>query len=165
MSKSAILEEPKIGRIIRRLAYEIYENNIDSNSMVFVGVDAAGHDLGELIGKELNEIHPEMKSTFHLLDMDKANPKDTLKWNGDIPDLEGRNVVLVDDVLNTGKTIAYSLAALLELSPAKIEVAVLVDRGHRTFPVSATYLGYELATTLEDHIEVNLGNKSVVYLY
>jgi len=165
MSKSAILEEPKIGQIIRRIAYQIFENNIDTDEIVFVGVDKNGYALGELIGTELNEINPQVECAYHFLDMDKSNPKDTLKWRRESPNLEGKKVVLVDDVLNTGKTMAYCLAALLDLAPAKIEIAVLVDRGHRTFPVSATFLGYELSTTLEDHIEVNLGKKSVVYLY
>ena len=71
---------------------------------------------------------------------------------------------MVDDVLHTGKTVAYSLKPFLNKKIKKIEVAVLVDRSHTAFPIKATYIGYELSTTLSDNIQVNLDGDKGVYL-
>jgi pyrimidine operon attenuation protein/uracil phosphoribosyltransferase len=74
-------------------------------------------------------------------------------------------VLLVDDVLNTGRTLAYAMKPFFEVGVKKIEVAVLVNRSHTLFPIMPTYAGYELSTTLKDHVEVVLGKKSSVYLH
>ncbi len=165
MSKKVILDQTKIGQILRRIAYQIFENNIDTSEIVIVGVGSQGLQLGETLAQELSLINDKLNVSAHLLDLDKSDPKETVKLKDSSLDLEGKNVVLVDDVLNTGRTMAYSFAKLLELEPAKVEVAVLVDRGHRSFPISATFRGYELSTTLEEHIEVKLGKKPAVFLY
>jgi pyrimidine operon attenuation protein/uracil phosphoribosyltransferase len=81
-----------------------------------------------------------------------------------IKELKKKCVVLVDDVLNTGRTLAYGLKPFLNIEVKKIEVAVLVHRSHPTFPLTPTYTGYELSTTLTEHVEVVLGKKTAVYL-
>ena len=103
--------------------------------------------------------------TFFRIDLDKRNPKGTVKIKPDPEDISGKNLVLIDDVLNTGRTIAYSMIVLLDKQLNKIEVATLVDRGHRQFPIMATFYGYSLPTTLEEHIEVTMGKSPAVYLY
>ncbi len=165
MDKKLILDQRSIEQIVRRIAYQIYENNIDEKVISMVGIEKQGLELAELLTAELKEIDPELKVSSYQITIDKENPKETVRLNSTNGDLQHRVVVLVDDVLNTGKTIAYSLMCLLEEKVAKVEIAVLVDRGHRLYPVSASYSGIQLSTTLEEHIEVKLGRKPVVHLY
>ncbi len=165
MDKKLILDQRSIEQIVRRIAYQIYENNIDERLISMVGIEKQGLELANLIMSELKEIDPKLKVSSYQIKMDKENPKETVRLNSQGGDLEGRVVVLVDDVLNTGKTIAYSLMSLLDEKVSKVEIAVLVDRGHRLYPVSASYSGIQLSTTLEEHIEVKLGKRPVVHLY
>ena len=165
MEKKRILEDDRVLQILRRIAYQIYENNLESKALFIVGVSKQGLKLVELIQSELKEIDSKLKVEVGDIHMDKSNPKDSLSFNFEAASLEGKPVILIDDVLNSGRTITHCLLALLNTAPSKIEIAVLVDRGHKRFPVSATYAGYELATTLEEHVEVKLGKKNAVYLY
>lgn len=165
MSKKKILDQSKIAQIVRRMAHQIYENNFGTKEIVFVGIGKQGSKMSELIADELKGIDKKLRLSFSSLTLDKENPAGTVRFLGEDPELSGRCVVLVDDVLNTGKTTTYCLTSLLDNDPEKIEIAVLVDRGHKSFPVTATYSGYQLSTTLEEHIEVKLGKESVVYLY
>jgi pyrimidine operon attenuation protein/uracil phosphoribosyltransferase len=83
---------------------------------------------------------------------------------GEFKEVKKKCVIIIDDVLNTGRTLAYAFKPFLEIEVKKIEVAVLVNRSNTLFPVSPTYTGYELATTLSDHVEVKLGKDAAVYL-
>jgi pyrimidine operon attenuation protein/uracil phosphoribosyltransferase len=165
MNKKLILDQQAIEQIIRRIAHEIYENNIDAKTICLVGIDKQGQELANLISKELSEIDAAATVKSFLIKLDKKNPKDTVELQAESGDLDNAVVVLIDDVLNTGKTIAYSIIPLMDEHVSKIEIAVLVDRGHRTYPVSASYSGIQLATTLEEHIEVKLGKKPTVHLF
>ena len=164
-SKKLILDEERVRQIVRRIAFQIRENNMSSTHLTLVGICDLGFELAGNIIKELKNI--EAKLTFeHLrVDLDKNKPHDTVQLDKDVKMLSGKSIILVDDVLNTGRTLAYSLLALLSADAEKIEVAVLVDRGHPQYPVAATFIGYQLSTTLEEHIDVKLGNKPGVYLY
>jgi pyrimidine operon attenuation protein/uracil phosphoribosyltransferase len=82
-----------------------------------------------------------------------------------IKDLAKKNIILVDDVLNTGRILTYGMRPFLSITVKKIEVAVLVNRSHALYPIHPTYTGYELSTTLDDHIEVVLKKKFAVYLH
>lgn len=164
-SKRLILDKEQIAQITRRIAYQIYESNLAMKKLVLVGIGAQGFELGGHIAAELALINPKLKVDHFMIALDKSQPNGTVELQAKPSALEGTSVVLVDDVLNTGKTMAYSLMAVLEAEPAKIEMAVLVDRGHKNYPLSATFSGYQLATTLEEHIEVKLGKNPAVYLY
>lgn len=165
MNKKLILDQPSIEQIVRRIAYQIYENNIDAQAICLVGIDKQGEELADLLSKELLVIDEKIVVKCFLIKLDKKNPKGTVRLQAKSGELDNAAVVLIDDVLNTGKTIAYSIMPLMDQNVSKIEIAVLVDRGHRTYPVSASYSGIQLATTLEEHIEVKLGKKSTVHLY
>lgn len=164
-TKRKILDEGRIRQIIRRIAYQIYESNIDASDLAIVGIGKQGLEIGNLLAEELAPIAQGITCRTFLVDLDKDDPNGSVALKASHEDLGGRPVILVDDVLNSGRTMAYSLMALLETEPAKVEIAVLVDRGHRRYPVSATFSGYELATTLEEHIEVKMGKHPAVYLY
>ena len=99
------------------------------------------------------------------LTLDKSAPQQsavTLDCN--IKDLQKKCIILVDDVLNTGRTFAYGLKPFLSIEVKKIETAVLVNRSHTLFPIYPQYTGYELATTIRDHVEVILGEETAVYI-
>ena len=100
------------------------------------------------------------------MEIDKKNPaSDTTILDCTLNEVKNKSVILVDDVLNTGQTMAYSQLPFLNARVKKFEVAVLVNRDHNQFPVRATYTGYELSTTMQNHIEVQLGRKKMgVYL-
>ena len=162
--KSLILDALQIEQKIKRMAYEIFENNFKEKIVVLAGIEGQGYLFAQLLAKELSAIS-EIEPIVVKVSLDKQAP-----LQGDIAiDVDGKTlkkkcVILVDDVLNTGRTLAYSLKPLLNLEVKKIEVAVLVNRSHPMFPIMPAYTGLELSTTLSEHVEVVLGKKAAVYL-
>lgn len=154
-NKALVLNHKQIQQKIVRIAYEIYERNLREEALVFAGLTGMGHALAELIAEKLREISP-IKVNLIEVTLDKSNPKIgevTLSQQGPYT---GQCILIVDDVLNTGKTLAYAMVPFLEDNVKQIEVAVLVNRSHKLFPVTPDYTGFELATTLSEHITVKL---------
>jgi pyrimidine operon attenuation protein/uracil phosphoribosyltransferase len=152
--KTKILDTDQIRQKIKRIAFEIYEHNFEETELILVGVAPNGYKLAELLITQLRQISP-INLTLHRLELNKVQPKEApLTVTPALDNLENKAVILVDDVLNTGRTLAYSLPLFLEAQVRKVEIATLIDRHHPRFPVSATYTGYSLATTLNEHIEV-----------
>jgi pyrimidine operon attenuation protein/uracil phosphoribosyltransferase len=162
--RSLILDHPQVVQKIRRIAFEVFENNFKEKSIVLAGIDGQGYVLAKMLGTVIEEIAPIQ------IDLVKVSLKKEDPTQGQITlDVEPKIfkkkvIVLIDDVLNSGRTLAYGMKPFLEVEIKKIEVAVLVNRSHPKFPIQPTYTGYELATTLSDHVEVTLGKKSSVYL-
>ena len=153
-ANSQILNTAQIRQKITRIAFEIYESNFEETDLVLVGVAPNGYILAELLHRELQQISP-LALQLHRLELNKTAPSSQkLVLTPSLENLQNKVVILVDDVLNTGKTLAYSLPLFLEAQARKIEIATLIDRHHTLFPVAATYTGYSLATTLNEHIEV-----------
>lgn len=165
-----ILNADQINQKIRRIAYEIYEYNFEVDELIVAGIEDRGYELACRISDALDKISPFQfeKQTLKLVKiaLEKfTNRQCDVNLNCELEELEGKNIILVDDVLNTGRTLAYSMRPFLERNIRQMEIAVLVNRSHSKFPVVATYTGYELATTLEEHIEVILdGAHDAVYL-
>ena len=163
--KTLVLNDEQIRKKISRMAYEIYENNFDEKNLVLAGVDGQGYILAELLQKELTTISP-INCTVVKINIDKASPElSEVTADAPLKDLVKRNIILVDDVLNTGRVLAYGMKPFLSVAIKKIEVAVLVNRSHSLFPILPKYTGFELSTTLDDHIEVILKKKFAVYLH
>ena len=163
--KNLVLEDDQVRQKIRRMAYEIFENNFSEEKIVLAGIEGQGHSLALLLGKELSTISP-LKVTIVKVTVNKEAPQNNdVGLDIKIEDIKKRAVVLVDDVLNTGRTLAYAMKPFLTVELKKIEVAVLVNRSHPRFPVQPNYTGYELSTTLSEKVEVVLGKKSAVYLH
>jgi pyrimidine operon attenuation protein/uracil phosphoribosyltransferase len=163
--KTLVLNDEQIRKKISRMAYEIYENNFGEKSLVLAGIEGQGHVLAELLQKELTQISA-LNCTVVKIQINKESPE-TSEVLLDVPlkELAKKNIVLVDDVLNTGRILTYGMKPFLSVIVKKIEVAVLVNRSHALFPVLPKYTGYELSTTLDDHIEVILKKKFAVYLH
>ncbi len=154
--RNIILNEEQVLQKIKRMAYQICEHNLNEKSIILVGIYQQGYHLASLLAKELEEVAP-FQVILAKLELDKEKP-----LSGaivlDIPEneLDNKAIVLIDDVLNTGKTMAYSLKPFLNRRLKKLETAVLINRSHKLFPISANYQGIELATTIREHIEVVL---------
>ncbi len=165
-NQNLILSESQVRQIIKRIAYQIYENNFSEKEIVLVGVFEKGYKLAALITEELKAIARKQKSTLVRLDINKQKPlAEEIKLDIDLKHLKGRSVLLIDDVLNTGRTFSHSLKALLDADIKKLETAVLVNRSHKMFPILAAYTGYELSTAIDEHVEVRLEKEIGVYLH
>ena len=160
-----VLREEQILQKVRRIALEIYENNFEEEEIWLAGVEGQGLHFAQMLQEVLQEISP-VKVFLMRLELNKFTPSQTeVMLHGAPESLQNKTVILTDDVLNTGRTLAYSLKPFLQQPVRKLEIAVLVNRSHTIYPVQAKYTGYELSTTLSDYIEVQLtAEKMAVYL-
>ena len=164
LSENLILDGRQVDQRIKRIAYEIYENNIEEKNIVLAGISDNGFALAKLFQTQLDIISP-LKSETVKININKAAPfSEETKLNSPINHITGKSIILIDDVLNTGKTAAFALKALLNTNVKKIEFAVMVNRSHKLFPVYPKYRGYELATTINENVEVLLTKNKGVYL-
>lgn len=153
--KHQILTHTQVLQKIRRMAFQIYENNFQATELVFVGIQGFGYTFAQMLAETLREISP-IQTSLGIIQINKQQPllQEVALLDISPEDLTDKTVILVDDVLNTGKTLAYSLKPFLKANIAKLQMAIMVDRNHRLFPVSADYVGYALATTLQEHVSV-----------
>lgn len=162
--KSLILDSRQVKQKIRRMAFEIYENNFKEKHLVLAGIDGQGYILAKAIAKEVEAISP-IAVKLVKIGIDKLAPQlSDATLDCDLKEIKKKCVILVDDVLNTGRTFVYGLKPFLDIEVKKIEIAVLVNRSHTLFPIYPNYTGYELSTTIDDHVKVSLGKESSVYL-
>ena len=151
-----ILNQSQIKQKIRRLSFEILENNYNEKLIILAGINNNGMNFAKLLLKELQKISEINFVLSHLT----LNPADPLSEpiTIDLParELKNKCIIIIDDVANTGRTIFFALKPLMGILPKKIEAAVLVDRTHKSFPIKVDYVGLSLATTLKDHINVQL---------
>lgn len=164
-TENRILTKQQIQHKISRIAYEIYENNYLEKKIYIAGIPS-GYELAKLLVRELKKISPFEISLLKIEFSQEKLSDGSIKVDCDPQELRGNVLILVDDVLHTGKTFLHSLRPFLDVDVKKIETVVLVNRSHKLFPISSDYTGYELSTTLNDHIEVVLkSGKFGVYLY
>lgn len=167
IKKSAlILDNRQLVQKIKRIAYEIYEDNFSETELVIAGIDGTGYIFAEMLAEFLDEISP-FKITLTKVSLNKAEPlKSAVALDQDLQKMNGKCIVITDDVLNTGKTFLQSLKPFLNVDVKKIQTAVLVNRSHKQFPIAADYTGYELSTTINEHVKVSLEKDTMgVYLY
>lgn len=165
-----ILTADQIRQKIRRMAFQIYENNFDEPTLVLAGISGEGFVLATQLADELRAIAPFIVELVKIR-LDKkqpAQPAITLASPDDdtAVSLADKVVIVIDDVLNTGRTLAFSLQPFLTVTVRKLQVAVLIDRNHPCYPVAADYRGYALSTTLAEHVDVVLSDavREGVYL-
>jgi pyrimidine operon attenuation protein/uracil phosphoribosyltransferase len=161
-----ILTRQQIQQKIDRIAYQILEDNFDEEEILIAGILPRGNHIAERIKKILDEIAP-FKSKLLTIELDKQSSSLKAKVNFDILDCQDKVVILVDDVLNSGKTLAYGLGVFLDVRLKKLRTAVLIDRNHKNFPVTTDYAGVALSTVLKARVDVALtenGKEDAVYL-
>lgn len=163
--KKQILDTGQIRQKIKRMAYEIYEQNYELRELLIAGIDDMGLKLSELIAGELEKIC-DIHVYLVRIDIDKkATSQPQVAFSG-IPALSDFTMILVDDVLNSGKTMIHAMDPFLKMNVRKVQTAVLVNRSHKRFPIAVDYKGLELATTIQEHIEVRLTEGEYrAYLY
>ena len=166
MSRTLILNSRQIEQKINRISYEIYENNYSEKEIVLAGIAPNGYELAQRIGEVLESISP-IKIRLVKLAVDKEAPYDKkVKASAAIKNTEDKVIIVVDDVLNSGKTLMYGVKHFLPSALKRISTAVLVDRDHTRYPIKADFAGISLSTTLKEHVSVELGprGKEAVYL-
>jgi pyrimidine operon attenuation protein / uracil phosphoribosyltransferase len=158
MSKNYILTGEVAEKKLRRMAYEIVENNTDETGVILAGIREHGSVIAKCIQKILGEIS-SLKTELISLSLDKKMPKE-IRLEPQI-DFNNKVVILVDDVSNSGRTLTYALKPFLQSHPKKIQTLVLVERKHTAFPVQPDYVGLSVATTLQEHIYVEVEGDDV----
>ena len=159
---ATVLDAGEIGRALKRIAHEIIEHNHGLENVVLLGIPTRGAFLSERIGKFLSEIQSPvpvgtLDITLHRDDLRLRPPRPLLPTLIPIGGIEGKDVVLVDDVLYSGRTIRAALDALGEIGrPKTVQLAVLVDRGHRELPIRADYVGKNIPTAKSENVKVHL---------
>ena len=165
-SQLLILDEKQIQQKINRIAYQILEDNLTEKEIVLAGIWDRGYKLALRLKEVLSKIS-ELKITMLKIELDRQNSK--LVANTDLEETHWKNkvIILVDDVLNSGKTLAYGLGVFLNTPHKKIRTVVLVDRSHKIFPIATDYVGLQIATVLKEHVDVIMdveGEDDRVYL-
>lgn len=157
--KTKILDHQAILQKTTRIAYQIIEENFDEKEVILIGVKPNGFSFAEKLKSEMEQFS-KVKITMLSLELNKQNPlSEEIVFEKGKTVLKNKVVVLVDDVASTGKTAFYALKPIMEEQPKKVQIAVLVDRKHKLFPVSADFVGLSLSTTLKEHITVEIKNK------
>jgi pyrimidine operon attenuation protein/uracil phosphoribosyltransferase len=165
-SKTLILSNRQIQQRIDRIAYQIYENNYQEKEIIIAGITKNGFTLAERISEKLSEISP-IKVKLAEIIINKKNPlSEKIKVNLPEKELKDKVVIVVDDVLESGRTMMYAIDPFLKSYVKRLITVVLVDRDHHSYPIKADFVGISLATTMQEHISVELnGNeKDAVYL-
>jgi len=155
--KVQILDHVGIMARIKRMAYEIYEANFTAKKLILIGIDERGGFLANLLANYLREICPLKIQLLEAVLDREAEEGIGITISADVAKLAGKHIVVVDDVLYSGFTLLNVVSILLQVGPGSIQTAILIDRGHRIMPVSADYVGIELATTLQQHVYFEKG--------
>ncbi|CAN5540819.1 phosphoribosyltransferase domain-containing protein [soil metagenome] len=160
-----VLNSRQIDQRINRIAYQIYEDNSSEAEILLAGIAKSGYTFALLLQKVLVKICPVPVRLVEIK-LDKEQPIDyQITPPLSKEDLKQKVVIVIDDVLNSGKTLMYSLRPFLEADMKKIRTVLLVDRDHKRYPVEADFVGITLSTTLQEHIRVVLeAGKEAVYL-
>ena len=151
--KNKILNANQIKKIVKRIAYQIQENNLEYSEIILIGVYNNGYMLAKIIEKELKQIS---KSSIELISIkiNKKNPLDKIDLDCKKEYLKNKSIVLIDDVLHTGRTLIYCVKHLLDMSPINFNTVVLVDRNHKKFPIKVDFKGISLSTSMSEHVDV-----------
>ena len=161
--KSKILDKDSMAKTLERIAHEIVEKNKAINEIAVIGIKNRGAHLGQRLASKIEKIAGAVVSvgaldiTLYRDDLTEASSQPVVHATEIDFDIEGKKIILVDDVLYTGRTIRCALDALIDFGrPGQIQLAVLVDRGHRELPIRADYVGKNVPTSLKEVVEVRL---------
>ncbi len=151
-----LLNKVQIEQRINRIAFQIYEDCYNEKEIIMAGIRNNGYLLAEKIRDVLQQISP-LKILLVEIKINKEQPlAQPIELSIPIESMHGKAVILVDDVLNSGKTLIYSLRKILNADLKKLRTVLLVDRDHKRYPVSADFVGITLSTTMQEHVECDL---------
>jgi pyrimidine operon attenuation protein / uracil phosphoribosyltransferase len=162
-----VMDAAAIQRALRRIAHEIIERNPDRNQIILAGIPSRGNEIARRIAETISTIE---KASIAVGTIDVAMHRDDVGTRNELPvvkasdlplPLETKTVIIVDDVLFTGRTVRAAMDAITSFGrPARIQLAVLIDRGHRELPIRADYVGKNLPTAPDEKVRLRLGEES-----
>jgi len=158
VSNDVILSHQEIIHKIKRIAYQIYESNVNENEVILAGIDSNGYTIAKKLKtvlKNISNIEPQLCKVI----IDKKNPLEAIKTSISSEEYKNKSIVLIDDVLNSGTTLIYGVKHFLDVPLKQFKTAVLINRNHKKYPVKADYKGISLSTSLHEHVEINLEGK------
>lgn len=162
MKKDIILSDEDIRLRVRRIAYQIYESNLDEKIVFVVGIANSGYRIATLIAGELEKI-TKARVQLVCLKVNKKNLYAPFEMDTDLALISGNPVVLVDDVLNSGTVLIHAIRHLLSVPLKKLNTAVLVDRNHKLYPVKVDFKGLSLSTSMHEHVDVVFGKEGKIH--
>ena len=164
MNQNIILTHEEIEHKTQRIAYQIYETFGDNDELIIAGISKNGFILAENILKKISKIM-STKITVCEVFVDKQNPLNPVTTSIQKEIYTDKNLVLIDDVLNSGTTLIYGVKHFLDVPIKKFKTAVLIDRNHKKYPVKADFKGISLSTSSKEHVQVVFdNNNSYAYL-
>jgi pyrimidine operon attenuation protein/uracil phosphoribosyltransferase len=162
--KNYILTQAVAAKKLRRMAYEILENNAGERQLILAGIKENGSVIARNIQRHLQDIAGDRLGTRLIeISLDKRQPG-TVTLSEQLP-FDDAVIIIIDDVAMSGKTLLYAMKPFLDFHPRKIQSLVLVERSHKAFPVLSDYKGLSLSTTLQEHIYVEVGGEDVKGAY
>lgn len=159
MERNTILNNTEIEHKIRRIAYQIYETFVEEDEIIIAGISKNGFIFAQKIAECLQKVSP-IKPMLCEVFIDKQNPAAEVKTSIPAESYSGKGLVLVDDVLHSGTTLAYGMRHFLDVPLKKFKTAVLVDRNHKKYPIKADFKGISLSTSLQEHVQVVFEKKN-----
>jgi pyrimidine operon attenuation protein / uracil phosphoribosyltransferase len=154
---NVILTHEEIVHKIKRIAYQIYESNVNENDIILAGIESNGY----VLAKKLKTVIKKISTIEPLLckvSIDKKNPRNEIKTSIPVEAYKNKSVILIDDVLNSGTTLIYGVKHFLNVPLKQFKTAVLVNRNHKKYPVKADFKGISLSTSLQEHVNIDLDN-------
>ena len=162
VEKKYVLNQAVAEQKMRRMALEVMENNQDETELILVGIRESGSVVARNIQRMIAEI-ADVKTELLTIKLDKRLPAEIVL--SETLDFNDKVIIIIDDVANSGKTLLYSLKPFLDYHPKKIQSLVLVERSHNSFPVHSDYVGLSIATTLQEHIYVEVDGEKIIGAY
>ena len=161
MNRTVILTNQQINHKIRRIAYQVYENNIDEKEIILAGIKNKGFILAKKLKIALETIS-SIKVQLCEVKINKRSPLDKIETSLPSEAYKNKSLVLVDDVLNSGSTLIYATRHFLDVPLKQFKTFVLVNRNHKKYPIKADFKGISLSTSLQEHISVEFENDSAI---
>ena len=153
-SSSLILDNESVNKKLDRITHQIIEDNFNEKELIIIGIS----EKGFLLAKKIESLLKKIQTSIHIelieLIIDKSNPNTSPIDLKPTKSFQNKKVILIDDVLNSGKTLMHAAAHVLKQNISKMKTIVLVDRRHRLFPIKADWVGMTLSTTMQEHIRV-----------
>lgn len=154
--KTLILNKTQILQKSKRIAYQILEDNFEEKNIVLVGIADRGYVFAQRLQAILQEIAPDKEIELIKVSIEKNKRSLEATTDQSVDIAANKAVIIVDDVLNSGRTLAYALGAFINVPLKKMRTAVLIDRSHHIFPIFSDFYGLKLSTILKEHVTVCL---------
>ena len=160
-SKTLILNNQQVYQKINRISYQIFEDNHTEKEIMIVGIAKNGYLFADQLANQLKKIS-NARITLVKLSINKDNPiENDAQVDISTEEFNNKVIILVDDVLNSGKALIYGVKYLLDFPIKKMSTVVLVDRNHKKYPIGTHYVGLSLSTTLQNHISVEFNGSEI----